>query len=111
MHTGHSPRHDEPGPGPTYNGRPVIDEHGVRLGTITDVVFDVRGDDPEYLVVDPGPLRKAHFVPVRGAYETIEGSIVVPWDKHWFKLAPTATGDHIVTSVDRRLIEVHYASS
>lgn len=111
MHTSDSRRYDESGHGPTYNGRPVIDEHGAKLGTITDVIFDVRGNDPEYLVVDPGPLRRAHYVPVRGAYETIEGSIVVPWDKHWFKLAPKAEGDHILASVDRRLLEVHYASN
>lgn len=110
MHTSHSPRrHVDPDHTPRFNGRPVIDEHGARLGRVTDVVFDARGSDPEYLVVDPGPLRKAHYVPVRGAYETIEGSIVVAWDKHWFKLAPKADRDHLLASVDRRLLEVHYA--
>ena len=105
MHT-HSTEHDHHAP--AYSGRPVIDEHGTRLGSITDVVYDSRGDDPEYLVVDPGLLRAAHYVPVQGAYETIEGSIVVPWDKHWVKLAPKASGDHLLTSVDRRLLQVHY---
>ncbi len=95
----------------TFNGRSVIDEHGAKLGAITDVVYDRRGTDPEYIVVDPGPLRKPHYVPIRGAYETIEGSIVVPWDKHWVKLSPKADNDHILTSVDRRLLEVHYTSS
>ena len=53
IYRSHSPQHDDPEHGPRYNGRPVIDEHGARLGTITDVVFDLRGNDPEYLVVDP----------------------------------------------------------
>jgi sporulation protein YlmC with PRC-barrel domain len=93
---------------PAFTGRPAIDEHGADLGTISDVVFDPSGNQPEYLVVDPGLFRSARYVPVAGAYETAEGTIVVPWDKHWFKLAPKAGGDHILTSVDRRLLEVHF---
>ena len=107
MHLQPAPDHDG---SPGYFGRPVVDEHGARLGVVKDVVYDLRGDRPEYLVVDPGPLRRSHYVPVAGAYETVEGSLVVPWDKRWFKLAPKADRDHILTSVDRRLIEVHYSS-
>jgi sporulation protein YlmC with PRC-barrel domain len=106
MHTQPATGHD--GHAPAFAGRPVIDEHGVLLGSVTDVIYDLRGNQPEYLVVDPGRFRFARYVPVTGAYEADDGTIVIPWDRHWFKLAPKAGGDHILTSVDRRLLEVHF---
>lgn len=93
----------------TFTGRAVLDEHGMPLGTVTDVVYDARGESPEYLVVDPGVLRAAHYVPVRGAYAAQDGEVIVPWDRHWFKLAPKADRDHVLGPVDRRTLEVHYA--
>jgi sporulation protein YlmC with PRC-barrel domain len=93
----------------TFTGRPVLDEHGLALGTITDVVFDAHGEHAEYLVVDPGILRAAHYVPVRGAFESADGTVVVPWDRQWFKLAPKAGRDHVLSPIERRSLEVHYA--
>jgi sporulation protein YlmC with PRC-barrel domain len=115
----HSPAPDQPADrpagqpgqhGPIYTGRTVIDEHGEQLGEIADVVFDQELGRPEYLVVNPGVFRKAHYVPVDGTYETFDGDIVVPWDRHWFKLAPTATRDHVLTNEERHELETHYAS-
>ena len=95
--------------GPAFTGRTAIDEHGDHLGEIADVVFDQQDGQPEYLVVDPGVFRKAHYVPVEGTYETVEGDIVVPWDRHWFKLAPAARRSHALTSGERQELEAHYA--
>lgn len=95
--------------GPAFTGRTAIDAHGDQLGSIADVVFDQQQGRPEYLVIDPGIFRKAHYVPVDGAYETIEGDIAVPWDRHWFKLAPKAQRNHALTSAERHDIESHYA--
>ena len=104
----HDHRSDDRGVSTTFTGRSVLDEHGLSLGSITDVVYDDRGIDPEYLVVDPGLFRAAHYVPVDGAYETSDGKIVVAWDKFWFKQAPKAPADHILTPVDRHELEIHY---
>lgn len=92
-----------------FTGHPVIDEQGERLGAVTDVVYDVGDRAPEYLVVDPGVLRKSHYVPVEGSYRSVDGDIVVPWAKSWFKLAPTASHTHVLTSEDRHVLEAHYA--
>jgi hypothetical protein len=45
-------------------------------------------------------------VPVHGAAETEDGTIVVP-DKDWFKLAPAAGTPGAATR--RRELETHYA--
>lgn len=92
-----------------FTGRQVIDEHGLALGTVADVVYDVHTQRPEYLVVNPGPLRRAHYVPVDGAMETPDGTIVVPWDRDWFKLAPAANGNPMLRPKERRELETHYA--
>ena len=92
-----------------YTGRTVIDEHGLVLGVVNDVVYDGHTQRPEYLVVNPGPLRRSHYVPVHGAMETSDGTIVVPWDKDWFKLAPAASGQSTLRERDRRELEAHYA--
>lgn len=92
-----------------YTGRTVIDEHGLPLGVVTDVVYDAYTQRPEYLVVNPGPLRRSHCVPVLGAMETHDGIIVVPWDKDWFKLAPSTASHGTLRERQRRELEAHYA--
>lgn len=94
---------------PQYTGRQVIDEHGDPLGSIDDVLFDPSTETPEYLVVNPGLLRRSHYLPVQGSYESFDGDIVVPWDHEWFKLSPPATRDHVLSTDDRRAVEAHYA--
>jgi hypothetical protein len=100
-------RDDEPGP--IFTGRRVLDEHGLPLGSITDVVYAPGEHDPEYLVVDPGLLRRAHYVPAAGACQTVDGQIVVPWDRDWFRLAPKASGRSVLSTTDRRALAVHYS--
>ena len=92
--------------GPTITGRVVLDEHGLRLGSVTDVVYRADSHDPEFLVVRPGPLRRSHYVPAAGACQTMDGEIVVPWDRDWFRLAPT--GGKTVSPARRTAIAVHY---
>jgi len=68
-------------PQPTqYAGRRVLDEHGLGLGSVADVVYDADGVAPEYLVVDPGPLRAAHYVPVARSYSTADDQVVLTLD-------------------------------
>ncbi|HUF98077.1 MAG TPA: PRC-barrel domain-containing protein [Ilumatobacter sp.] len=103
----------------SYTGHEVIDERGERIGEITDVIYDdptneVIGDplmapQPRWLVVDPGLLRAAHYVPVAGSYRAVDGAIVIPWDKDWIKSAPKARGDHLLSTVDLQDLAQHYA--
>ena len=96
--------------GPIYTGRRVLDVHGLALGTVTDVVYDDDAYDPVYLVVDPGVLRRAHYVPAAGACQTASGEIVVAWDRDWFRLSPHATGRPVLTPRRRRDVASHYAT-
>lgn len=93
-----------------YTGRRALDEHGLGLGSITDVVYDPEGSNPEYLVVDPGRLRAAHYVPVVGCYSTNDDEVVLGWDKQWIKHAPKARRDHVLTRTDRLELQAHYAT-
>jgi sporulation protein YlmC with PRC-barrel domain len=89
-------------------GRVVLDEYGVRLGTVADVVFEPDAHVPDYLVVDPGPLRRARYVPTSGACQTPRGDIIVPWDRDWFRLAPAAGGRPRLSDDDRQRLRAHY---
>lgn len=100
-------RGDEPGP--IFTGRRVLDAHGLPLGSVTDVVYAPGEHDPEYLVVDPGLLRRAHCVPTAGACQTATGEIVVAWDRDWFRLAPKASGRTVLSQSDRRALQTHYS--
>ena len=99
--------------GPAYTGHEVLDENSEHVGKVTDVIYEEAGGDipsqPTWLVVDPGVLRTAHYVPAAGAYRTSEGAIVVPWDKDWIKSATKATRDHILTEEQRDELRTHYA--
>ena len=104
-------RQQPPGPeqiGPILTGRVVLDEHGLRLGTVVDVVFEPDGHDPEYLIVKPGAFRRSHYVPAAGAGQTNAGEIVVAWDRDWFRLSPTASGPPAMPPARRRAVAMHY---
>ena len=100
---------------PTYTGNHVLDESGDDIGRIVDVIYtdpDETDDGsmiPHWLVVDPGLLRSAHYVPIEGSYVTDSGSVVVPWDKRWVKSAPKASGDHLLSHDQVVELERHYA--
>ena len=104
--------------GAVYTGHDVIDEQGNHVGRVSDVIYDddaaqdtlIDGSRrPSWLVVDPGLLRAAHYVPVAGSYRTAEGTIVTPWDKDWVKAALKASHDHILTRDERDELMAHYA--
>lgn len=107
--------------GTVYTGHDVIDEQGNPVGRVTDVIYDDAVEavgvgvaavrQPTWLVVDPGLLRAAHYMPVAGSYRTADGTIVTPWDKDWVKSATKATNDHILTRDQRDELLSHYALS
>ena len=96
--------------GPIYTGRRVFDAHGLTLGTVTDVVYADGEYEPQYLVVDPGMLRRSHYVPTAGAARTDDGDIVVAWDREWVRLSPPASGRPTLSGRRRHDLAVHYAA-
>lgn len=100
---------------PDYAGHKVVDEHDHEIGTVVDVAYDdatsgagATTETPSWLVVDPGMLRAAHWVPVSGTHRSASGSIVVPWDRDLIKHAPKATDDHRMTPALARQLTDHY---
>ncbi len=79
---------------PTFTGHDVIDQRGDKVGTVSDVIFEDGSNEPKWLVVDPGVLRKERLVPIEGSYETGDGKIMVPFDKKWIKDAPAVDSSH-----------------
>lgn len=100
---------------PIYTGHYVLDERGDDIGRVVDVIYtdpDATDDGsmtPHWLVVDPGLLRAAHYVPIEGSYISDSGAVIVPWDKRWVKSAPKASGDHLLTHDQVTELEQHYA--
>lgn len=92
----------------TYTGHEVIDEHGEAVGTVSDVFYDDRTNKPQWLVVDPGVLRKERLVPIDGSYETDEGKLMIPFDKKWIKQAPPVDGDHYPDQATRQHAAQHF---
>jgi hypothetical protein len=91
----------------SLTGHPVLDDHHQKVGTVSDVLYDERGE-PRWAVVNPGPLRAEHYVPVEGSYMTNEGAVVIPYGKEQVKAAHKANRDHVLdSSIERELIE-HY---
>jgi len=83
---------------PLFTGKSVIDEHGEPLGSVSDVIFDPQDESPEYLVVKPGVFQRSHYVPVDGSYESVDGDIVVTWERQWIKRSPAASRDHVLSN-------------
>jgi PRC-barrel domain len=94
----------------SLTGHPVLDDHHQKVGTVSDVLYDERGE-ARWAVVNPGPMRAEHYVPVEGSYMTNDGAVVIPYAKEQVKTAAKATRDHVLDStIERELID-HYELS
>ena len=91
----------------SLTGHVVVDDHHHKVGTVSDVLYDERGD-ARWAVVDPGPLRAEKFVPVDGAYVTEGGDVVIPYGKDQVKHAPKAGRDHVPDSRTASVLAEHY---
>ena len=91
-----------------YKGHSVIDEHGMKVGKITDVLYDDKTLTPRWMIVDLGVFAAQHYVPLNAAYQSEDGRLVIPFDKKTVKSAPRAGKDHILTrAVEEQLLQ-HY---
>ena len=97
-----------------YTGHTVVDGHGRRIGTVSDVIYDDTvadaegGRRPSWLVVDPGRLRAAHYVPVAGSRRGGDGTIAIPWDRDRVRTATRAGHVHLLTREVRDELCEHY---
>jgi hypothetical protein len=91
----------------SLRGHIVIDDRQQKVGTVSDVLYDESGD-ARWAIVDPGPLRPEHFVPVEGAYVADDGTVVVPYGKDQVKSAAKAPRDHVLPADVERELEEHY---
>lgn len=91
-----------------YAKHEVIDDHGAKIGKVTDVISDDRTLEPRWMVVDLGMMRAAHYVPLEGAYHTENGQIVTPFHKDVVQDSPKVHGDHVLTPQDERDLMAYY---
>jgi hypothetical protein len=88
-------------------GHTARDAHGAKVGTVTDVLFGADGH-ARWAIVDPGLLRRSHYAPLSGAYQTDDGDVVLPIDGSMLKRAPAASRDHVLTPEVEAELEAHY---
>lgn len=93
-----------------FRGHEVVDENGVAVGKITDIVYDHRTEQPRWGVVDTGFMKSTHYVPlVAKTYMSESGAVVVPYDRHTILHSPKAARDHVLSPMKERELEHHYA--
>jgi hypothetical protein len=96
-------------PWPSLAGHEVFDNQLHRVGTVTDVLYDEREQEPRWAVVKTGVVSGEHFVPLARSYLDEDGRLVVPHDKASVKRAPRAGRDHIVTRDVARKLRDYYS--
>jgi hypothetical protein len=76
------------------------------------VIPDQATLEPRWLVVDMGKLKPSHYVPVKGAYASSDGHIIVPFKKDLVKHTVRAHSDHVLTpDVERELVDAYGIAS
>lgn len=91
-----------------FLGQRVIDEHGEAIGSVEDVLFDSETGEPRWAVVKPGLLHRAHYVPLRGAYQDIDGDVVVAHSRRIVLHAPVPSSEHVLSDEDEQALRDHY---
>jgi hypothetical protein len=90
-----------------YRGHRVVDGHHRPIGKVTDVIYDDTGV-PKWAVISPGIFRSEHFLPLDHSYLSLEGNLVVPFDKRTVARSPKAERDHVLTPIIERALEQYY---
>jgi hypothetical protein len=80
---------------PRYVGQEAIDQHGGKIGKVTDILSDDQTGQPAWAIVNTG-IRAEHYVPLVDSYETEEGRIVLAFDKTTIKNSPKAGREHVL---------------
>ena len=79
-------------------GCAVVDREAHRVGTVSDVVYDVRTLEMRWAVVEYGLIHHRTLVPASKLYKSQDGSVVTTLDKDVITHAPRLHGDIPSTS-------------
>jgi hypothetical protein len=90
-----------------YRGHRVVDDHHRPIGKVTDVIYDDAGV-PKWAVVSPGVFRTERFLPLDRTYISLEGNLVVPFDRRTVSRSPRAERDHVLSPITERALEQYY---
>ena len=84
---------------PHLTGQEVIGQRGEAIGKAADVLYeDEAADHPTWVRVDHGLLHSKHtLVPLQGAYQEDDGTLVVAFDKDTVHHAPKVKTDVAMT--------------
>jgi len=94
---------------PHLTGSEVVGQHGEPIGKATDVLFDEEADRPAWIQVDQGLLHQKHtLIPLEGAYQADNGTLVVPFDKDTIKRAPKVKVPVALTGEVRQKLSEYY---
>lgn len=94
---------------PQLTGSVVTDAHGQRIGTVTDVLFDDRTQEPRWAVVSYGLLRRHHRVlPVDEMYSADDGRVVATLEKGTVRRAPAIGAHEPLTPEIERAAQDYY---
>ena len=63
---------------------------------------------PKWVVVSPGVFRAERFLPLDKAYLSLEGNLVVPFDRRTVSRSPKAERDHVLSPITERALEQYY---
>jgi hypothetical protein len=96
-------RHDDD----AYRGHRVVDDHHRPIGKVTDVIYDDAGV-AKWAVVSPGVFRAERFLPLDKTYLSLEGNLVVPFDRRTVARSPKAERDHVLSPITERALEHYY---
>jgi len=99
---------------PHLTGQEVVGQRGESIGKAADVLYDDEATErPTWVRVDHGLLHSKHtLIPLEGAYQEDNGTLVVPWDKDTVHRAPKVKTDVAITKDLRdRLVSYYGVSS
>jgi len=98
---------------PHLTGQEVVGQHGESIGKAADVLYDDEAaEHPTWVRVDHGLLHSKHtLIPLEGAYQEDNGTLVVPWDKDVIHRAPKVKTDVAMTKDLRERLVSYYGVS
>lgn len=93
--------------GGPLTGNAVLDAKGNRLGRIRGLTWDPERKSHDWVVVRPGWFRRNRAVPLRRAYRTEGGDLVIAHDADQVRSAPPLPSPRLDGSI-RRQLQIHY---
>lgn len=101
--------HDDPAArraGAPFIGSRVVDGHHRWIGKVRDVVCDDQGV-PRWAIVRLGLFQPDHYVPLDNIWLTLDGELVVPFDRRTVTRSPRADDRELSASAEL-VVEQYY---